>query len=348
MKIAFVFHKDPFAPPRGIDLVRLRALTVGLIRRGVQTEIVSPVEREGAIEEIVPVRGLRALEQPGRHDLIKTCYHYSMELIGEYKGPIVSRIVRVVDERKPERDESARERLLHCQEIIRSRSTILVLNNRENQVRWRRLYGEDPPIILVPTGCPEEIPARGENPFEDTKPVMLFLGSLAAPRMVTMLNRAARRLSSRCRIHLVGKNKARMYGSDVECPIDPLVVDHGELPQDEVWNYIQYADVGIALATGPDPFDNDVSKILNYLRGGLPVLSEEPIINNTLVLRTEFGRTFEHDNVDDLVTQATELLENPPLARRDWVMRFMAREQSWGRRVEIYISLFKSILGSKR
>jgi glycosyltransferase involved in cell wall biosynthesis len=347
MKIAVVFHKDPFAPPRGIDLVRLRALTVGLVRRGAEVEIVSPVEREGVIEGIVPVRRPAALEEPGRYDLIKTCYHYSLELIGDYGGPIVSRIVRVVDDRKPERDEPSRERLLRCQEIIRSRSKVLVLNNGENEIRWRRLYGEEPRIVLVPTGCPEEIPALGKNPFVDGERVMLFLGSLASPGMVSMLNRAARRLEGRCRIHLVGKNKTFMYGADGELPVDPLIVDHGELPESEVWNYIGHADIGIALAAGPDPFDNDVSKILNYLRGGLPVLSEEPIINNELVRKTGFGKTFEYGNVDDLTARAEELLANPPLELRESVMRFMARDHSWTRRVDTYMNLFRSILESK-
>jgi hypothetical protein len=173
---------------------------------------------------------------------------------------------------------------------------------------------------------------------------MLFLGSLAAPRMVDMLNLAAERLEGICRVHLVGRNKSLMYGCDQECGLSRLIVDHGELVQDDVWDYIRHADIGVALATGPHAFDNDVSKILSYLRGGLPALSEEPIINNHLIELTEYGTTFPYGNVDQLVSSAIELLENPPLSLRDRTMRYMAREHSWNRRVDTYVTLFTKLL----
>jgi len=345
MRIGIVFHKDPFAPPSGIDLVRLRAIAGGLIRRGISAEIVSPVEKEGVIEGFIPVRGLDALREKRGYDLVKTCYHYSIELIGDYEGPVVSRIVRVVDEKLPERDEPSRERLLQCQDAIRERSAFLVLNNKENQERWRRLYGEHPPVVLLPTGCPSTIPPTKGNPYDSDERVILFLGSVAAGRMVRVLNDAAERLNGRCAIHVVGRNKADMYGAG-EAPLtEPPIVNHGELPQDDVWDYIRHADMGLALATGPHPFDNDVSKILNYLRGGLPVLSEEPILNNELIRRTEFGKIFNLDDPDDLVSKAIELLDDPPLEKRESVMKYMAREQSWDKRVDTYVDLFHSIVG---
>jgi hypothetical protein len=134
-----------------------------------------------------------------------------------------------------------------------------------------------------------------------------------------------------------------MYGCDQDCPTGSLIVDHGEKLQEDVWDFIRHATMGLALATGPHPFDNDVSKILNYLRGGLPVLSEEPIINNELVRRTGFGGTFAYNSVDDLVAQALKLLENPLTENKEWVMGFMAREHSWDRRVETYKTLFEHI-----
>ena len=343
MRVGIVFHKDPYAPPAGIDLVRLRAIAGGLIRLGFQAEIVSPVDREGLIDDLIPVRTLDSLAEPGRYDLVKTCYHYSMELIGDYQGPVVSRIVRVVDEKLPERDEPFRDRLLNCQELIHKRSCRLALNNTENELRWRRFYGPTPRSILVPTGCPGEIPRRGRNPYPPGEKAMLFLGSLAADRMVSLINEAAVRLRGICRVHLVGKNKSRMYNCDTQCDLDPLIVDHGEAPHDEVWDFIRHADVGLALATGPHAFDNDVSKIVDYLRGGLPTLSEVPIINNELIRRTEYGAIFDFDDPGDLTAKAIRLLENPPVEKREFVMRHMAREHSWDRRAEIYANLFRMI-----
>ncbi len=345
MRIGIVFHKDPYAPPSGIDLVRLRAIALGLIRRGIAAEVVSPVRVEGVIDGCIPVYPLDVLAEKGRYHLVKTCYHYSMELIARYDGPVVSRIVRVVDEKLPERDEPFRQRLLRCQEMIRERSAALALNNRENERRWRHIYGQRPRIVLTPTGCPSEIPLLGKRPYDPGERVMLFLGSLAAERMVVLLNRAAKRLKGRCTVHFVGLNKARMYGSEAPCPLGPLIVDHGEIPQDAVWDYIRHADIGLALATGPYPFDNDVSKILNYLRGGLPVLSEQPIVNNGLIGLTGLGKTFRYDSLSDLVKNSLEILENPLDRKRSEVMRFMAQKHSWERRIDTYTDLFTRLVG---
>ena len=131
-----------------------------------------------------------------------------------------------------------------------------------------------------------------------------------------------------------------------DCALDPLVVDHGELSEEEVWDYIRYASVGLALAAGPHAFDNDVSKILNYLRGGLPVVSEEPILTNELIQQTGFGKIFSHGDVRELVSNTLELVEHPLDEKRDEVMQFMAAEHSWDKRVDTYVDLFRKILSA--
>jgi len=137
----------------------------------------------------------------------------------------------------------------------------------------------------------------------------------------------------------VGLNKTRMYGGR-EYPLDPLVTDHGELPQDEVWDYIRNARVGLAIAAGSDPFDNDISKIVSYVRGGLPVLTEDRIVTNNLVDETGYGKIFAFDSVDDLIAGALELLDTPPLHKKRDAVDYVVREHSWDRRVEVYVELF--------
>ncbi|AFM27345.1 glycosyltransferase family 1 protein [Desulfomonile tiedjei] len=344
MRIGIVFHKNPFLQPTGIDLVRLRAIAGGLIRKGVHAEIIAPVQQDGKIDGSIPVRRIEVLNNSSQYDILKTSYHYSIELIREYSGPVVSRIVRVVDAELPERDEPFRARLLACQELIRNRASALVLNNQENADRWHTLYGDQPHTELIPTGCPSELPSEQGNPFSHDRPVLLFLGSLAAPRMVNMVNRVAEMMAGRCKIHFIGANKACMYGGDESCSLNPLITDHGELPEPLIWDYVRHASIGLALATGPYPFDNDVSKILNYLRGGLPVLSEEPIVNNGLVQKMEFGDTFRFDDVEDLVSKAENMLHHDFRRTRQKVMHTMASEHSWDRRVESYIRLFRTLV----
>ena len=343
MRVGILFHKNPFVPPTGIDLVRLRAIATGLIRRGVDAEIVAPVKTEGLLDGTVPVRQLGVLDRSNEYDLVKTCYHDSIMLLGKFRGPVVSRIVRVVDRMFPERDESMRQKLLHCQSLIKSRAMVLVLNNLENGERWRQLYGNDKPTVLVPTGCPKDIPEPRHNPFSPDERAVLFLGSLASPRMVQLLNHAVEKLRGVGRLHFIGLNKACMYGGDEDCLLSSFIVDHGELPESETWNYIRHAAVGLALATGQHAFDNDVSKIFNYLRGGLPVVSEEPILNNDLIRQTGFGQVFRFGDAGDLAEKTRDLIENPLHETRAAVMEFMSREHSWDKRVDTYMNLFSRI-----
>jgi glycosyltransferase involved in cell wall biosynthesis len=344
MRVGIVFHKNPMATPSGIDLVRLRAIAGGLRKRGVDAEIIAQIEGEAELEGGIPVRGLAALKKPNYYDIVKTSYHSSIMFVANYQGPVVARIVRVVDERLPERDEPFREHLLQCQRLIAERANVVVLNNVENKIRWRQLYGPAPRIALVPTGCPAELPTSRTNPYANGENAILFLGSLAAPRMVNMMNETARRLRDSAMVHLVGLNKACMYGGDRDCLLDERIIHHGELCEADVWDFVRHASIGLALATGPLPFDNDVSKILNYLRGGLPVLSEEPIVNNALVRETGFGKIFPYGDVERLVQTALSLLEHPPNDKKEAVMRYMAAEHSWDRRVETYLDLFERVL----
>jgi len=341
-----VFHKNPFAPPSSIDIIRLRAISSGLIRKGMETEVLAPVHHEGVMEGSIPVRPLHHIMN-GHYDIIKTCYHFSIELIQDYEGPVVSRIVRVVDGRLPERDEKWRERLIRCQQRISQRSSVLVLNNVENQRRWQHFYGQSLPVVLIPTGCSLQIPQPRKNPFDEKERTILFLGSLAAPRMISMLNTLSARLGHTARIHVVGLNKVHWYGAGERGNLHPSIVQHGEVLEEDIWDYIYHADMGLALATGPHAFDNDLSKICNYLRGGLPVLSEAPVLNNNLIQQTGLGKIFRFDDMADLIANAITLLENPPAPEtRNVAMAFMSTHHSWERRVEVYEHLFNNLSDS--
>lgn len=345
MKLAIVFHKNPLVPPTGIDLVRLRAIAGGLLANGVEVDVLAPVDREALMAGAIPVRPLHCLAK-GRYDIVKTCYHFSIELIGDYEGPVVSRIVRVVDEHLPERDAKDRDTLLRCQDKIRRRAAVLVVNNVENQRRWLARYGSGLPVELVPNGCPRHIPAPGQNPFDPATRNLLFLGSIAAPRMVTVLNALAVKLAPAARVHVVGLNKARWYGGTWDCRLDPAIVEHGQVPETDIWNYIHHADVGLALATGPHGFDNDLSKIYSYLRGGLPVLAEAPVLNNPLIVQTGLGKIVGFDDPAALVAGALWLLHNPPTAaEKSAAMTLMAQAHCWQRRVKRYVRLFTTLCG---
>lgn len=258
---------------------------------------------------------------------------------------IVSRIVRVVDSTFPERDNFFRTKLLECQKLISDRAVLVIFNNEENRSRWINFYGGSAQTALVPTGCPLVIPPPVRNPYHTHKKILLFLGSVAAVRILHMLNQLAKHVTDVAEIHLVGLNKAGMYGADSNSELSSLIVNHGQKPEQEIWDYVYHADAGLAFATSPQPFDNDMSKIYSYLRGGLPILSEEPILNNDLVLGLEYGSVFGYGDLTTLISRSRTLLVNPPIQKRGYVMERMSADHSWDRRVDRYIELFNQLVG---
>ena len=341
MKVCVLFHENPFTRAPGIDLVRLRAIAGGLLRRGVETVVAAPVEKPGVWQDGIQVLPLDVLDRAGRFDLVKTCYHQSIRNLGGHQGPVVSRIVRVVDQELPKRDAKSRAELMACQELIAGRVQAVALNNTLNAERWRRLYGEKQRIVLTPTGCPAMIPPAGKSPYPAGQKAVLFLGSLASAHMAEMINAAAKRLQGRAVVHLLGANKTGLYGEEIA--LHPEIVLHPPRPEEEIWDFIRFAHLGLALATADLAFDNDVSKVYNYLRGGLPVLCEEPILQGELVQETGLGAVFGFGDQEALVREAKRLLEEPREGGRQAAMEYMAGEHSWDNRVETYVRLFREL-----
>jgi aminopeptidase C len=71
-----------------------------------------------------------------------------------------------------------------------------------------------------------QIPPPRKNPYDGKKRTILFLGSIAAPRMITIMNTLAARLNE-ARIHVVGLNKVHWYGTGEGGDIHPSIVQHG-------------------------------------------------------------------------------------------------------------------------
>ncbi len=344
MRVGVVFHENLFERAPGVDLVRLRAIAGGLNNRGVKTEIIAPVDKPGVWEDGLLVRPLDVLnDRPERYDLLKTSYHHSIRLIGRFRGPVVSRLVRIVDQVRPKHDERQRAELLACQAEVAGRAQAVALNNEVNKERWLKHYGRKQEIVLTPTGCPAELPPLGKNPYRGDKPVILFLGSASAGRMIEHLNGLAERLADRAEVHLIGRNKTELYGE--YRALSPRIIQHGQLPEAETWDFIRHADLGLALAYGPDPFENDIAKIINYLRGGLPVLAEERLIQNELIAELAMGRFFAYGDLDDLTAKARALLSDPPPFDRAAAARYAAENHSWESRVEVYLKLFERLTG---
>lgn len=344
MRIAVVFHHDPTTRRPGVDVVRLEAMTVQLGEAGFRAEIVAPVAVGTTWRSGLTVRPLTALAQAGRYDLVKTCYHQSIKLIGDYTGPVVSRLVRIVDNERPRHDANQRAELLACQEMTARRAWAVATNNRENADRWRDLYGSlarpEQEVVLTPTGTAAKLPPPGPSPYgDDHRPRILFLGSVSAPRQARLVNHLAAALGDRAAIHHVGPNKTGLYGDFI--PLDEAIASHGQIREERIWDWLRHADLGLILTYGPDRFENDIAKTYNYLRAGLPIVYEEPIIQDELIDSLAMGRGFEHGRTGALATAVEEMLAAPPTGPdRRAAAEAMVKRHTWAARAAVYAELF--------
>ena len=87
---------------------------------------------------------------------------------------------------------------------------------------------------------------------------------------------------------------------------------------------------------------NESSKMYEYIRSGLPVVSEQPVPNNWLIHESGLGSVAEF--MDD--ANATELLEQA--VEFEWdrtaAIEYMLENHTWDRRVSAYDVIIKERL----
>jgi hypothetical protein len=117
----------------------------------------------------------------------------------------------------------------------------------------------------------------------------------------------------------------------------------GIVDNDRIWDYQYFADVGIVLAQG-DVQHNESSKIYYYLRSGLPVVSEQPIPNNHVIVESGLGLISDYG--DDRMM--AEMIEEA--VHRAWpreaAIAYMLEHHTWERRAQVYADLLGEAFGA--
>lgn len=162
--------------------------------------------------------------------------------------------------------------------------------------------------------------------------------------MVDLLNEAARRLEGEVEVRFIGRNKSGLYGR--ETALSPLVRQLGEIDEDDLWDHVRRARVGLAFAAGPDPFDNDLAKIWAYLRGGLPILGEERLANAWAFLDPGFGATFRYGDPADLAAKVRLMCAAEADGERGRIAAWAAAKHSWDARAADLLRFFRRVLKS--
>lgn len=336
-RVALVYLKDPLAIRDGMDLIRWHSLAVEFYRAGFYVELLSPVGGSGETVDGVPFRNIETANWES-YSAIFVQTTSCIDLVPNHPNTY-TRVGRVVTEDGPTRIAPAtRKELVRNQERVAMRSKRVIVTSLENAERWAEKYPKGASALVIPNGCPAEIPQRRHSPFPQDKNV-LYLGSLSSPRFAGCLNDLGSALKHRgINLHHVGRQFNEPYATG-RFPLDPGVINiHGSFDERDTWDFLYSADVGVAFASGPEPFDSEISKIYYYLRVGLPVIAEEGISNSGLISETGWGAKSRYNDIDDMVDKILAWLSMPHNIE---VAQYMATEHSWKSRLHQYLALLR-------
>ena len=284
-----------------------------------------------------------------RYDVVKTLFHRGFETLERHGGAdhpfIIAKLGSVVD--SEDRDGvyfygERRRQLFAVQQRIAARSRIVTVLTEPSRERWQRCFGSGGTTVLVPGAVDERIPAPGPDPFGDTQSRRcLFAGNIYDPAsqpeahatLVAKLNGLGR---------LLGRRGIRLYflGPGERQGIDAAhVTALGAVPYDRSWSFLQHADAGLVLALGPQPNDNESTKIYHYLRVGLPTVCEAGFPNQDLVLEAKLGRVVANGDLAALA-EAVEATMGGAWDRQGAIAFVLARH-TWLHRARVYDELIR-------
>lgn len=266
----------------------------GRLARALGVEARRDVVAMGPRLRRVPLEGVRWRE----YDVVKTLFHIGFETLERHGGAdhprIVSKLGSVVDreDRPGVYFYGARRRALFAvQERIAARSRAVTVLTEPSRARWQGCFGTGGAMLLVPGGVDAELPDAGADPYAVGRPRCLFAGNVYDPVsqpeahavLVAKLNDLGRRLA----VHGI---TLCFMGPGERGALDRAAVeDLGVVPYARSWPYLQHADVGLVLALGPVPNENESTKIYHYLRAGLPTVCEAGFPNESLVEQAGLG-----------------------------------------------------------
>ena len=354
VRIATVYTTHVRAPlkPCTMDTVRWMRISEAFARLGHEVDIIirSDVPKQHVAENLryVDVKSVRWSD----YDVVKTLFHSGFDLLERLGGDdhpfIISKLGSVVGSH----DDVAgvyfygdvRAKLFATQQKIASRSHLITILTEESAQLWNEEHGRAEDVLLLPTGVDEILPGDMHNPYHAFgEKIVVYIGNLynmaSGQRKVnvlwqTRLTSIGRILKQRgIRLVVIGPGKSDL--------LDPEAVTYlGPIDNEKIYPYKYHADAGLVLAQG-DVQHNESSKIYEYLRSGLPVVSEAPVPNNAVILQSGLG--YIADFMDD--NHISSLLERA--VNTEWdrqaAMAYMVENHTWDKRASVY----HSIIGSR-
>jgi hypothetical protein len=283
------------------------------------------------------------------YDVVKTLFHIGFETLerrgGAHHPCIVAKLGSVVDcEDRPGVYfyGDRRRELFAVQERIAARSRVVTVLTEPSRARWQACFGTHGTLLLVPGAVDAELASAGADPYPVGRPRCLFAGNVYDPvsqpeahaTLVAKLNGLGRVLAARG-IRLCFMGPGARTGLDAT-----VVEDLGVVPYAASWPYLQRADVGLVLALGPVPNENESTKIYHYLRAGLPTVCESGFPNEGLIEAAGLGRVVANG---DLAALADAVEASLGAAwDRARAIAFVLAGHTWRHRAGVYDAWLRS------
>jgi len=354
-RIATVYSTRFRAPlkPCTMDTVRWMRISEAFARLGHEVDIITrsaePEQRIAENLRYVDVKSVRWSD----YDMVKTFFHSGFDLLERLGGAdhpfIISKLGSVVGSHDDVAGvyfyDDVREKLFATQQKIACKSRLITILTAESTQLWVEEHGRAEDVLLLPTGVDEILPGKLPNPYAAFgEKIVVYVGNLydmaSGQRKVNVLWQT--RLTSIGRILRQRGIRLVVIGPGESDLLDAEAVTYlGPIDNEKIYAYKYHADAGLVLAQG-DVQHNESSKIYEYLRSGLPVVSEGPVPNNAVILQAGLG--YVADFMDD--NHISSLLERAVNAQwdRQAAMAYMVENHTWDRRVAVY----HSIIGSRR
>lgn len=345
MRIATIYlaQRVPGFEACDMGTIRWLRMSESLAARGFDVDMIVN-HGEGIVERAARFRFVPPSQFQWRdYDVIKTLFHRgfeTLERLGGARHPfIISKLGSVVsgsDGAEGVHFVGAERQALHAtQRRIAAASRYVSILTQPSRELWERESGRDDNVLIVPTGVDRAAPPATANPYAGSgERIAVYIGTLYDGSQMHVNRQWQDTLNTLGRALRKRQIQLCVVGPGAVDALDGSAVTHlGQVPNERIWDYHYFADVGLSLAQGAVQH-NESSKIYYYLRAGLPVVSETPIPNNHLIEETGLGLVAAYGDTG----QMAEMVEFAVRAQwpREQAIQHMIDRHTWDARARLY------------
>ncbi|MEO5580484.1 MAG: hypothetical protein ABIR58_07475 [Gemmatimonadaceae bacterium] len=283
------------------------------------------------------------------YDMVKTLYHMGFETLERYGGArhpfIVAKLGSVVGPTDMEGIYfygAQRERMFRVQQRIANTCGHVALLTRPAVDLWREMFGASPETLLVAGATDAVVPQPGRDPYPQDGTIRCVFSGNFYSRERTSQPEAHRSITSRLNRlgKLLAERGAQLFvvGPGDHRSLDASAVTYcGSVTHEASWDFLHFAAVGIVVAAGPFMHNNESTKIYQYLRAGLPVVSEAGFPNDNVIREAGLGFVVENNKPERMVDRIIEAAGAS--WDRDRATRYILSRHTWDRRAAVYDDL---------